>query len=232
MTTIQVFGHRGAPAHRAENSLASFSYALTHGADGIETDVQRTLDGELVVMHDERIDRTTDGVGAIADMTYTELSSYHLANGEPIPKFADVLRIIAPTTAQFNLELKTNKVRYAGIEAEVLTMMTQFGMRERTLYSSFNPDSLVTIHKLDAHLKLALITGRKEPPRWEELRPLVVALHSKYNLTNLDIDQRIWTINDLDYLRVLTQRPRVVGIFTDDCGAAKQALTAIENEVK
>ena len=65
--TVAIYGHRGYPARFPENSLQGFEYACEHGIDGIETDVQMSADGHLVIMHDERVDRTTDGTGWIAD---------------------------------------------------------------------------------------------------------------------------------------------------------------------
>ena len=70
--TVAIYGHRGYPARFPENSLQGFEYACEHGIDGIETDVQMSADGHLVIMHDERVDRTTDGTGWIADLTRTQ----------------------------------------------------------------------------------------------------------------------------------------------------------------
>ena len=81
----KIFGHRGYPAKFAENSLEGFEYALENGADGIEFDVHLTKDQVPVVMHDEKINRTTDGKGNIKDYTHEELQQFHLENGETIP---------------------------------------------------------------------------------------------------------------------------------------------------
>ena len=68
-----IFGHRGCPAHEPENSPAGFRYALTHGAEGIETDLHLTKDGVPVIIHDETLHRTTNGTGQVADYTLAEL---------------------------------------------------------------------------------------------------------------------------------------------------------------
>ena len=76
--TVAIYGHRGYPARFPENSLQGFEYACEHGIDGIETDVQMSADGHLVIMHDERVDRTTDGTGWIADLTLPALAQHCL----------------------------------------------------------------------------------------------------------------------------------------------------------
>ena len=89
----KIFGHRGYPAKFAENSLEGFEYALENGADGIEFDVHLTRDQVPVVMHDEKINRTTDGKGNIKDYTHEELQQFHLENGETIPDLKDVFEL-------------------------------------------------------------------------------------------------------------------------------------------
>ncbi|MCT7689796.1 MAG: glycerophosphodiester phosphodiesterase family protein, partial [Lactobacillus crispatus] len=79
-----VFAHRGLPVKFAENSLQGFKYAVEHGAEGVEFDVHLTKDKVPVVMHDEKIDRTTNGTGYIKDYTLSEIRRFRLANGEPV----------------------------------------------------------------------------------------------------------------------------------------------------
>ncbi len=91
MNKTLIFGHRGYPARFPENSLAGFAFALEQGIDGLEFDVHLTKDNVPVVIHDERIDRTTDGFGRVVDYTYDELREFHLENGEGIPTLAEFL---------------------------------------------------------------------------------------------------------------------------------------------
>ena len=81
--TTKVWAHRGASGYRPENTLEAFELAIRQGADGIELDVHTSVDGELIVMHDENVDRVTDGTGLIKDMTLAqlkELKSVHPQN--------------------------------------------------------------------------------------------------------------------------------------------------------
>ena len=83
---VMIFGHRGAPGYprQGENTIASFKKALQCGANGVEFDVRRCADGQLVVIHDETIDRTTTGRGRVADLTYDELRQFDAGFGEPV----------------------------------------------------------------------------------------------------------------------------------------------------
>ena len=80
MKKVKIFAHRGASAYAPENTLEAFRLAMEQGADGIELDVQLTKDGELVVIHDETIDRVSNGKGAVRDYTLEELKSFSVSN--------------------------------------------------------------------------------------------------------------------------------------------------------
>ena len=158
--TVAIYGHRGYPARFPENSLQGFEYACEHGIDGIETDVQMSADGHLVIMHDERVDRTTDGTGWIADLTRTQLKGMRLANGEHIPSLRETLTVLSHYDVMVNIEFKTGKIRYPGIEALTQDYVEQFNMQDRVIYSSFNHDSINVIHTLAPKMKTAWLTSR------------------------------------------------------------------------
>lgn len=85
------FAHRGGGLERPENSIAAFAHAVDLGYRYIETDVQVTADGRLIVFHDDRLDRLTDGVGAVADLPWSTVSQARIAGTEPIPLLDEVL---------------------------------------------------------------------------------------------------------------------------------------------
>lgn len=91
---MQIFGHRGASGYELENSLSSFKKAIQLGVDGIELDVYKCKSGELVVIHDDKIDRVTNGRGCVQDFTLDELKSFDLKNGEKIPTLSGVLDLV------------------------------------------------------------------------------------------------------------------------------------------
>ena len=122
----KVWAHRGASGYAPENTLDAFRKAVEMGADGIELDVQMTKDGELVVIHDETIDRVSNGKGWVKDYTYEELKKFnfnktHLEyTKEEIPTLEQVYLLIKPTNLTINVEIKTGIVFYPGIEGRVL----------------------------------------------------------------------------------------------------------------
>jgi glycerophosphoryl diester phosphodiesterase len=115
-TLIQA--HRGAPTCRPENTLEAFSAAIEQGADGIELDVHLTKDGHIVVAHDERLERVSDGTGYINDHTLEELKSLNFGKLLPdskvyrIPTLSEVFSLIKPSELTVNIELKTTERLY------------------------------------------------------------------------------------------------------------------------
>ena len=151
----KVWAHRGASGYAPENTLDAFRKAVEMGADGIELDVQMTKDGELVVIHDETIDRVSNGKGWVKDYTYEELKKFnfnktHLEyTKEEIPTLEQVYLLIKPTNLTINVEIKTGIVFYPGIEERVLELTERLGMKERVIYSSFNHYTIRKIKELD-----------------------------------------------------------------------------------
>lgn len=91
---VKIMGHRGAPAYEPENTLRSIRRALKMGVAAVEVDVQLTRDGLLVVIHDDTLDRTTNGHGAVKDFTFAELRALDAGKGEPIPSLKEVVDLI------------------------------------------------------------------------------------------------------------------------------------------
>ena len=90
----KIMGHRGAPADEPENTLRSFRRALAVGVAAVELDVQLTKDGRLAVIHDETLDRTTNGRGPVQDFTLAELKRLDAGRGEPVPSLEEVFDLV------------------------------------------------------------------------------------------------------------------------------------------
>lgn len=142
---MKIFAHRGASAQYPENTIPSFEEASKLAVDGVELDVQRTKDGILVVNHDEKIHRTSNGKGHLAKLTFAELRVLDFGSwkaekflGTQIPTLEEVLMIFKNTHHQINIEIKTDVVPYEGIEDEVIALVNKLGMSERIMYSSFD----------------------------------------------------------------------------------------------
>ena len=132
-----LIGHRGASGLAPENTLACFAKAVALGADGVELDV-RMADGEIVVIHDERVDRTTNGSGLVAEMTFDALRGLDAGGGEKIPTLTEVLAVV-PQNVAINVELKD-----AATAEPVAEMLAD--QRRPLLVSSFDHKALARFH--------------------------------------------------------------------------------------
>ena len=152
---MKVYAHRGYSGKYPENTMLAFKEAAKTGCDGIELDVQLTKDGKVVVIHDEAVDRTTDGSGKVKDFTYQELARLNAANlyeGKygfcGIPLFEDYCKWAAGQELVTNIELKTGVYYYEGLEEKTLELVRRYGLEEKVFYSSFNHLSLLKVKEL------------------------------------------------------------------------------------
>lgn len=149
MKQTKIFAHRGDSGAYPENTLLAFSQALTLPIDGIELDVHLSKDGQTVIIHDETVDRTTGGTGAVAEMTLSELqrldASFLWRGTVPVqrvPTLAEYLELVKNCPITTNIELKTDRNPYPGIEECVWEQVCAFHLEDRVLFSSFNAESV------------------------------------------------------------------------------------------
>lgn len=162
---IKNFAHRGFSGKYPENTLLAFKKAIDEGVDGIELDVQFTKDKEIVIIHDETIDRTTDGKGNVFDYTYEELEKFdasYIYKGKmgfnKIPTLREYFELIKETNIITNIELKTGVNEYLGIEEKVLELIKEFHMEERVIISSFNHYSILRMKKIAPQIKCGFLS--------------------------------------------------------------------------
>ena len=163
MERTLVWGHRGASGYAPENTMAAFEKAVELGADGIELDVQLTKDGELVVIHDETIDRVSDGSGWVKDYAYAKLIKHNFNRTHPeyehaqIPTLEEVYALIKPTDLTINVEIKTGVVFYPEIEERVLDLTERMGLMERVIFSSFNHYTIQKIKEINPEAETGML---------------------------------------------------------------------------
>ncbi len=235
MGRMQVWGHRGADGwdvqYAPENTLPSFQKAIDMGADGIEFDVQLTKDGEIVICHDEKIDRTSDGKGWLKDYTLQELKRFNFSKPHPeygfveIPTLKELLALIKPTNLALNIELKTGLIYYDELEEKTVQLVQKYDMEERVIYSSFNHYSLQKLKKQypEAQIGLLMSDSFVDVPDYPK-RLDAIAVHPPVRvLTKEYIDQchehglkvHTWTVDNRDQMReVITMG---VDAFITDC---------------
>jgi len=230
-----IWAHRGASFHAPENTLEAFSLAREMGADGIELDVQLTKDDELIVVHDDTVDRCSSSTGRIADLTLGEIKSMDFANrkagyrGVRAPTLAEVYALLKDSGMLINVELKFGTAPYDGIEKKCLLLAEEMNMQERIIYSSFNHYSLTKLKSLDASAKIAPLYAMPLYQPWKYALDMgAYAVHPHYmtlaipgmmaGLNAAGIRCHPWTVDserdlkwmsELGVAAVITNRPDV-----------------------
>jgi len=168
---VKITGHRGARGIAPENTLAGFQVALDLGVDMIELDVHLTCDGELAVMHDPRVERTTDGAGAVGTFTLANLKRLDAAakfnsptrhGVQRVPTLQEVYDLVGDRcTINVEVKLTADGTRYAGIEEKLVEFLHRNDPANRTVISSFDHPTLVRIHELEPRLMRHGIVSRE-----------------------------------------------------------------------
>lgn len=209
---VKVIAHRGSSGGYPENTMTAFLEAERVQADGIEMDVRFTKDKKLVVIHDETVDRTTDGKGKVSSFNLTDLKklnagakhpNYH--NKEEILTLKEYLDWAHQTNLILHVELKYSKDTYPEYESDVLALLATYNLDERITISSFNAKGLAKIAKMNPDIKLGLLYSKKidEPITYIE-KMNIGALHPSKKIINKktvteainnDVPIRIFTVN-------------------------------------
>ena len=221
MTNTKIWAHRGASAFAPENTLEAFQMAAEMGAYGVELDIQLTRDGEIVVIHDEKLERTTNGQGYVKKFTLAELKKLT----PEIPTLAEVYALLKPTNLVINVELKTGVFDYEGIEAKALELTEQHNMSDSVVYSSFNHYSLQRIKELNPIADIALLCGGGIFVTAQQCKYMgASALHAQARQFNHlylvedcrkhGVKLRFWTVDDPTQLEAMREKG-VDGVFTN-----------------
>ena len=211
---MKIWAHRGCSYAWPENTLEAFAAACELPIEGIELDIQLSKDGRLVVIHDETVNRTTDGSGNVADFTFGELRRLRIQTHSSkdgrkcftcIPSMEEVFELIRPYCLKkgllLNIELKNNIIPYKGMEDKILKMAKQFGLEDYVIYSSFNPDSVRLIKEknpaartgiLDSPVSACLEFAKSNPV--DALHPYVKNLDITDLRAKTGLPVRAWNV--------------------------------------
>ena len=236
-----VIAHRGDKAHAPENTLAAFVLAAENGADAIEFDVKLTADSRVIVLHDQTVDRTTDGTGKVSRLSFTEVRKLDAGGwfseqfrGEPIPLLDEVFEEVGKRL-YMNVELTNYSTPGDALVPKVIELVRRYAMQERVLFSSFLSRNLIKAHLLLPQVPCGLLcmpgilgflartfAWRRDfyalHPHLTDVGPgLVERVHAAGKRLN------VWTVNDEDDLKRMIGL-RVDAIFTDDPGMALRLL--------
>ncbi|MFJ8065944.1 glycerophosphodiester phosphodiesterase [Psychrobacillus sp. NPDC096426] len=161
---MKIYAHRGCSGSYPENTIAAFKAAARLPIHGVEFDVHMTKDGELVVIHDESIDRTSNGRGFVKDLMLGELKYYDFGawfsnsfRGEKIPTLREALYVFKDTHHHINIELKSDVFPYEGMEWKVLEMLKEYRLEGRVVISSFNHEMIQLVKERAPHIETAIL---------------------------------------------------------------------------
>jgi glycerophosphoryl diester phosphodiesterase len=209
----RIFAHRGASAYAPENTLEAFDLAVKMGADGVELDIHLCRTGEIVVAHDETVNRVSSGSGRIRELSLSELKAFSFNRTHPeyanarIPLLSEVFQLLRPTGLSVNIELKNSIVDYPDLERKVLDEIVRYFDPSRIIFSSFNHHSMLRMKKLAPEIPCGLLYEAVMIRPWEYAKQLGVdAIHPHYSQVllpggecaaaqNAGIMVNTWTVN-------------------------------------
>jgi predicted dehydrogenase len=169
--TVKIWAHRGCSMRYPENTLEAFRAAAElEGLAGIELDVQFTRDKQVVVFHDENVSRVTNGTKSVQEYTLSELKTLEIRSVDhtvaSVPTLEETFKLLKPYCEKngllINIEFKTSIIRYEGIEQATLALVRKYEMEKYIVYSSFLPESVALIKKLDPKAKTGMLAGALE----------------------------------------------------------------------
>lgn len=206
---ITCFAHRGASGRSPENTMLAFRYAFELGADAIECDVQLSADGAPVIIHDATVDRTTNGSGAVAELSLERLRQLDAGAGEPIPELHEVLTLCREQGKLVNLEIKAETLEQAQRVAQVVgAVLESGGYHDLALVSSFWLPVLTSLKSAHPQIRTATLHSGI---RWRWLNMITAArttgadaIHPDVRLTSRALVQaahaaglhvNVWTVD-------------------------------------
>ncbi|MGN7386997.1 glycerophosphodiester phosphodiesterase [Sporosarcina sp. SAFN-015] len=228
---MKIIAHRGASGNYPENTIAAFKEAARLPVFGVEFDVHMAADGELVVIHDETIDRTSNGTSYVKDMSLAELKSYDFGSwfapefhGETIPTLKEVLDIFDSTDHKLNIELKSDIFPYEGMVQKVLELIEERQLESRVIISSFDHTAIQLVKRINPQIETAALFMEVLVHPLDYLHKIPAdALHILFpaairpSITEViksGMPVRTFTVNDESYATILKQAG-VQSIFTD-----------------
>ena len=211
-----LIGHRGASGYRPENTMAAFQLAAEQGADGIEFDVRLSADGQVVIIHDELVDRTTNGHGLVSEMELAQLRTLDAGDGEQIPTLVQLFETMGDSLL-YNIEIKEYQWRNKGLETAVFNLIQQYNLQNHVIISTFSPFALRRAQKAVAGTVPTALCRLLE---WKYQ-------HHMYHFIDGDADHPKHTMIDEQYMAWAKKRGYRTNTWTVDDPAEAQRLAKL-----
>lgn len=234
----KIYAHRGYSSKYPENTMLAFKKASDLGVDGLEIDIQMTKDEEIVICHDEDIDRTSNSFGYIREKTledlkklsfHNQMEEYKNSEDTKIPSLREFFDWFKETDLEVNIEFKTNIFRYEGIVPKTIAMVEDYGLEDRIIFSSFNHYTAYQAKELNPKIRGAFISANSmmEPEKYckdygldyYHVSYLGLEKDTINNCQDKGIGLNIWTIDeeiimeklfDQEVHGIITNRPDLV----------------------
>lgn len=237
-----LFAHRGASAYAPENTLAAFELAHRQGAAAIEFDAKLTSDGQIVIIHDQTLDRTTDGAGRVAKLPLAALRELDAGSwmsasfrGEKIPTLDEVFEAVGQKMFM-NVELTNYATPFDTLVPRVAEAVKKHGLEDRVLFSSFFPHNLIYAARLLPQVPRGQLIFPGSAGLWQRRWGRLINIQAEHFYLK-DVTQKLvagthargrrlhaWTVNALEDMRRL-KKLGVDGVFSDDPLKALEILT-------
>lgn len=237
-----VMAHRGARDVAPENTVAAFGAAVELGADAVELDITRCASGEIVVIHDDTVDRTSNGSGRADSLTWDALRQLDAGSwfearfaGEPIPLLDDVLDAVGGRV-RFNIEIKHQRSGMRPIEPDLADNLHRRNLVSDTIVSSFDPGALRRLRRAAPDIPRALLYSRDMPftlrHAWPRYWLAPEALHPHYSMVDAryvhwahlaEYRVNVWTVNEAEDIERMAKLG-VDAIITDHVTLTRQLL--------
>ncbi len=235
--TVEVIAHRGGSHLAPENTLAAFQNAINLGVDMIEIDVEQTSDSVVVVMHDSKVDRTTNGKGSVDSLSFNYLRTLDAGSwfdksyeNEKVPTLDEVLDLINGKV-KLLIEIKEGSERYPEIEQRTVDAVRSYNAYSWVIVQSFNKKAIDRVRRLDKGIKTFYLLGNNFDKYYTKLRSDNdselkaaydgIAVHySKLNSASVDsvkqfgLEVYTWTVDEIDEMKRM-MNAGVDGIITD-----------------
>lgn len=242
----KIFAHRGSAGTHPENTMAAYMEAERVGADGLEIDVQYTKDNKLAVIHDDTVNRTTNGKGRVRDYTLAELKNLDAGSwfssefhGARILSLEEVLEWIQGNELLLNIELKYVALDYVEFEEKVIQAIEDYGVVDRVIISSFNHEALKKVNELNQEIECGALYMERLYEPWNYVKTFgAKAIHSYalttdatliHHATENEIVVRVFTVNQVEQLHYFIQVncPAIITDFPEKALGIRKELKGI-----
>lgn len=209
---MKITGHRGSSGIAPENTISAIKQAVSDGADFIEIDIHLTKDEHIILMHDEHVDRTTNGHGLVRDLTYDEIRQLDAGSwfdlkfaGEHVPTLTEVIEFVKGRLS-VNIEIKSNAFLPAQIE-KIIKLIRDCEFTNDCILTSFQRSYIEMIHHISPEVRTGLIMNYMPHPQTMLFKDSFDVLSCNYRLLNKDMvdalhssekEVHVWTVNEKD----------------------------------